>query len=224
VRAASAARRQLAWLAGGYALAFAVPFLLADRLALPRDLYYALYVAAVGGFLTLWLRSSGRPAGPLVARRWKLVVVLGVVFGGLLALMVVRAEDGSLRPDALTLSGEVLWRGVVYGAVDGLLLSSFPILAVWWAFDERRRSPLRQTVAIALIALVVSLGMTAVYHAGYSDFRSGKLAKPVAGDVAWSMPTLLTLNPIGAPIAHASMHAAAVVHDGDTELFLPPHR
>jgi hypothetical protein len=37
------------------------------------------------------------------------------------------------------------------------------------------------------------------------------------------MPTLLTLNPIGAPIAHAGLHVAAVVHDYDTELFLPPH-
>jgi hypothetical protein len=37
------------------------------------------------------------------------------------------------------------------------------------------------------------------------------------------MPTLLTLNPIGAPIAHATMHVTAVLHSYHTDLFLPPH-
>ena len=32
------------------------------------------------------------------------------------------------------------------------------------------------------------------------------LVRPVAADVVWSVPTLVTLNPIGAPIAHAGMH------------------
>jgi hypothetical protein len=66
--------------------------------------------------------------------------------------------------------------------------------------------------------------MAAVYHLGYSDFRSAKLTKPVAGDVIWSVPTLVTLNPIGAPIAHAGLHVTAVLHSNDTETFLPPHR
>jgi hypothetical protein len=65
--------------------------------------------------------------------------------------------------------------------------------------------------------------MTAVYHAGYSDFRSEKMRKPVAGDVIWSVPTLVTLNPVGAPIAHIGLHTAAVLRNPDTETFLPPH-
>jgi hypothetical protein len=74
------------------------------------------------------------------------------------------------------------------------------------------------------VALVASLLMTAVYHSGYSDFRSEKLRKPIAGDVVWSVPTLVTLNPIGAPIAHAGLHVSAVLHSYETETFLPPHR
>ena len=77
---------------------------------------------------------------------------------------------------------------------------------------------------IGLVALAASLAMTTVYHLGYSEFRSDKVAKPLAGDVVWSVPTLLTLNPIGAPIAHASMHTSAVLHSYETETFLPPHR
>ena len=66
--------------------------------------------------------------------------------------------------------------------------------------------------------------MTAVYHLGYRDFRSPMLARPVTADLVWSVPTLATLNPIGAPIAHAAMHVTAVLHASETQVFLPPHR
>jgi len=82
----------------------------------------------------------------------------------------------------------------------------------------------RGKVVIGAVALLASLAMTAAYHAGYSDFRSQKIQKPLTGDVAWSIPTLVTLNPIGAPIAHAGMHTSAVLHSYETETFLPPHR
>jgi hypothetical protein len=65
--------------------------------------------------------------------------------------------------------------------------------------------------------------VTASYHAGYSDFRSAEMRRPLAGDVFWSMPTLLTLNPVGAPIAHAGLHTTAVLHSYETEVYLPPH-
>ena len=65
--------------------------------------------------------------------------------------------------------------------------------------------------------------MTAVYHLGYSDFRSEKLRKPLTGDLVWSVPTLATLNPVGAPIAHAGVHISALNHNYETDLFLPPH-
>ena len=76
---------------------------------------------------------------------------------------------------------------------------------------------------MALLALGVSLLFTATYHLGYADFRGSKLRKPVAGDAIWSLPTLLTLSPLGAPIAHAGLHVTAVVDDYETDLFLPPH-
>jgi hypothetical protein len=79
-------------------------------------------------------------------------------------------------------------------------------------------------VAIGTLALAVSIAFTAVYHLGYPEFRNGDLKKPVAGDVMWSAPTLLTLNPVGAPIAHVALHVSAVTHSYETPTFLPPHR
>ena len=67
------ARRHLAWLVGGMAGAFLVPFVLADQLGLQRDLYYALYVAAVVGlFFGVGARhppAAARDVRPAVAAR-----------------------------------------------------------------------------------------------------------------------------------------------------------
>ncbi len=214
-----------AWLAGGAVLAFAVPFLLADRLELDRDLYYGLYALAVAALFAGWARSTGYDLGAAVARRWPWAVGLGILVAAILAFQLVRNEDATPRAEGLDLVAAVLWRGVVYGATDGLLLSAFPILVVFAALaGSRLDRHLAGKLAIGAIALVASLGMTAAYHAGYSDFRSDKVAKPLAGDALWSVPTLVTLNPVGAPIAHVGLHVSAVLHSPDTDTYLPPHR
>jgi hypothetical protein len=76
---------------------------------------------------------------------------------------------------------------------------------------------------IGALTMIASIGITAVYHLGYSDFRSEKVRKSIVGDVIWSAPTLATLSPLGAPIAHVGLHVSAVVHSYDTDTFLPPH-
>jgi hypothetical protein len=224
-RVPAAVRRQARWLAAGLALGFLVPFLFADLLELPRDLYYGIYVVSVAGFFVLWARRTGQALGAMMRRRLPLALGLGVVFAGVMALVVLRAGDESSGPDGLALAGAVLWRGVVYGAADGLLLSAFPILAVFAAFAGHAvRDRLRGKLLIGAAALAASLAMTAAYHVGYGDFRSEKVRSPLAGDVVWSVPTLVTLNPAGSMIAHVGLHVTAVLHDPETDLFLPPHR
>jgi hypothetical protein len=212
------------WLAGGLVVAFVLPFLLTDVVTLDRDVFYGLYASAVVALFAAWSWSTGYDLRDAVGRRWLLAAGLGLAAGALLAVMVVRTETATSRPDGLELVAALGWRGLVYGATDGLLLSVFPILVVFAAcagtrLDRRRRG----RIAIGAVALAASLLMTAAYHAGYSDFRSAKLRKPVIGDVVWSIPTLVTLNPIGAPIAHAGLHVSAVLHSYETDTYLPPH-
>jgi hypothetical protein len=217
-------RRHFAWLAGGMAVAFLMPFVVADTFGLQRDLYYALYVGVVIGLFVGWARDTGQPLRAMFARRWQWALGLGLVFAGVSVFIALGAEGSSPHPGGLTFASAILWRGVIYGAADGLLLSAFPILLVFAALHDRRlRRRAGGLVAVGAAAMVASLAMTAVYHLGYSDFRSSKVRKPVTGDLVWSMPTLLTLNPIGAPIAHIGLHVTAVVHNYNTNLFLPPH-
>jgi hypothetical protein len=110
------------WLLGGLALAFAVPFLFADRIPVQRDGYYALYGAAVFALFASWLRAHvGIRRG--LTRNWRRGAGLGLVFGALLRPR--RAARGSTpHPDALAFAGAILWRGIVYGAADGVLLGA----------------------------------------------------------------------------------------------------
>ena len=221
---AVSARRHAAWLAGGMAVAFLVPFVAADRLGLQRDLYYAVYAASVVGLFVAWARDTDQSLREMITRRWRLALGLGLGFAAISVFIATRAEDGSPHPGGIEFVGALIWRGIVYGAADGLLLSAFPILLVFAALrDTRLRQRAGGLLAVGAIAMIASLAMTAVYHAGYSDFRSDKLRKPVTGDLIWSVPTLATLNPLGAPIAHVGLHVGAVAHNYDTDLFLPPH-
>jgi hypothetical protein len=187
---------------------FAIPFVFTDS------------VVAVG-FFVLWSRSTQQSLVAMVRRRWLLAVVFGLAVAIIMGLIVLRTEPASSGLTGARLVWDVLWRGVVYGAVDGLFLSSFPILAVFAAFaGTRLRARTLGKIGIGVVALIASMLMTTAYHLGYSDFRSPKVARPVAGDVVWSVPTLVTLNPIGAPIAHAGMHIAAILHSPQTDTFL----
>jgi hypothetical protein len=135
------------------------------------------------------------------------------------------ASEGSAHPTGPEFVAAVLWRGLVYGAADGVLLTAFPIIVVYAAFNARSRAEGRWQVAkVGAVALAVSLAFTVVYHFGYAEFRGKKVLKPMAGDLVWSPPTLLTANPIGGPIVHAAMHVTAVIDDYETEVFLPPHQ
>jgi hypothetical protein len=220
-----ATRRHLKWLTAGGVLAFAVPFVFADVLSMQRDLYYGLYLIGVLGLFVAWAHFAGGGVMSALARRWRWGVGLGLAFAGATALIAVRAESATGHPHGIRFVAALAWRGIAYGFADGLLLTSFPVLTVFAAFAGRKVLQSRRgKLAVGVLALAASLAFTAVYHAGYPDFRGDKLAQPIRGDVVWSIPTLVTLNPVGAPIAHVGLHVGAVVHSYDTDLFLPPHR
>lgn len=217
-------RQHWYWLAAGLALFFLIPFGLTDVVSINRDLYYGIYIFAVLGFVAAWVGCATDTPRTVLTRNWRRGAALGLVFAGAMVAIVLN-EPSTSHPGGLEFASAIVWRGVLYGLADGLILSAFPILAVFAAFaGSRALTRWRGKVAVGALALAISLLFTAVYHVGYSDFRGDKLRKPVAGDIVWSVPTLVTLSPLGAPIAHAGLHVSAVIHSYETDLFLPPHK
>jgi hypothetical protein len=214
---------QWVWLGGGALFAFLVPFLFADVIGVSRDLYYAIYSASVFAFFGVWIRASGVNMREFFTRNWRWSVALGLAAGAALAAVVLK-DAGTAHPHGATFAAEIAWRGVVYGAADGVLLGTFPVLAVFAAIPYvTGKEHWLRTLATGALALAMAFGFTAAYHSGYSEFRSGKVGTPMRGTVIWSAPTLLTLNPLGAPIAHVTLHVSAVIHNYQTDTFLPPH-
>jgi hypothetical protein len=207
------AGRHLGWIPAAAAVGFSPAFLLTDVVQIPVVTYHLVYFSLVGLLVTAYGRATSLRIGALIRPRLVLAVSLGVVTG-LTLMRRVLADPPSSGPSGGLFAWDLLWRGVVYGTVDGVLLSAFPWLVTWRALGGESRSAMRQ-VGIGLIALVGSLVVTSSYHLGYRDFRGAKLAQATLGNAIASLPTLLARNPVASPVAHAMLHVAAVAHDPD---------
>ena len=212
----------LKWLALGALVGFGSSFIFGDFLTLPVDLYYLIYFGIIIIFFSAYIRKTNLHIKEWVSKRWSWSILLGLTFGALMVQNVLSRPETD-RFTGAYLAWLIFWRGMVYGVIDGLFLSSFPWIVTWRAFEVGKKS-LGKKIAFGFLAWGFILVVTTAYHLGYSDFRSRKIIQPNIGNTLISVPTLVTANPIGSPITHAIMHTAAVVHSPQTELFLPPHR
>jgi hypothetical protein len=193
-------------------------------LGINRDIYYGLYMLVVAALCVAWARRTRVDVRSMVLRRWRWGVGLGVVFGAVLTAMVLRTEDATSHPHGIGFVGAILWRGVLYGVTDGVLLWVFPILIVFAIFRGR---PLMRRLggkaAVGALALAASLAFTAVYHLGYPETAGRSCASRLQGTWCGACRRCSHLSPFGSPIAHAGLHVSAVVHSYGTDTFLPPH-
>jgi hypothetical protein len=212
----------LGWIPAGAAVGFGSSFLFGDLITLPLDLYYSIYFAIVLGFLALYVRRTKLDLKEWTLRRVGWAVALGIV-GGIVLMQGVLARPETTHLSGGMLAWAIVWRGVIYGAVDGLLLLAFPWVVVWRAFEAREKG-WGVKVGAGAAALASILLITTTYHLGYGDFRTSRIVQPNIGSTIGAVPTLLTANPVASPLSHVFLHVTAVIHSPETDLFLPPHR
>lgn len=212
----------LAWLAACAAVGFVTAFVFGDRLILPVDLYYLLYFTSVLGFCGYYVHRTHLDLRAWCSRRLFWGLLAGVLIG------LVLMQGALARPETPKLSGALLWwalfwRGLVYGAVDGVLLLALPWIVTWRAFGAEAGG-WRRKVASSAAAWLAILLVTTAYHLGYQDFRSPLIVQPNIGSAIASVATLATANPVASCLSHVFLHVTAVVHSPETDVFLPPHR
>jgi hypothetical protein len=212
--------RQLGWFAAISAIAFAVPYLGTSVLDLNHDVYLIFYVAAILGALAAYARSTQLDVKSHFTRHLGLTALLTVLISAFLIANVL-SEDSTPRPDGLFFVFELVWRGAIYGSVDALLLSALPCLVAYRLFREDLAGATRKA-GFTLTSLLLIVTITAVYHLGYEQYRDDGVKAPEIGNVIMSVPMLATLNPLGSMVAHSCMHVAAVAHEYETEIRLPP--
>ena len=215
-------RTAAAWLIGGAATTFAVSFVAGDLVGVHHDLYLLIYATGVLGYLG-WFAARSHVPWLTVLRRnlwWSLAIGAAVGFA---VVRQLAGQVGTDHPAGAYFLFELVWRGLVYGAVDAIVLAVFPALLAYLVMHGNRNG-LRRKTAFAGLVVVFSLAITAAYHAGYPTYRSSDMAKPLIGSVMWDVPAMLTGNPAGAVLAHSAVHASAVVHQyyGGENHYLPP--
>ncbi len=213
----------LLWIVAGGVLGFAIAAVFAGLFRLPRALFLIPYVVLVSAFLYAFAHWSEVDIQGLIVRHWPWGVVGAVIFGAFVVRNVL-SQPAYPQPQGLELAFDLVWFGLVYGALDALLLSVMPVLATWQAFSSlgwTANWPGR--LAVGAAALAASLLVTAAYHLGYPEFRGPGVSAPVFGNSAMSLGYLLTTNPIAAVFSHIAMHVSAVLHGLETTAQLPPH-
>jgi hypothetical protein len=87
---------------------------------------------------------------------------------------------------------------------------------------ERNLHGAVRKIAYGVATLAFAIVLTATYHLGYDHYRDEGVAQPETGNIAISLPTILTANPVGSIGAHVAMHLTAVTRSYETDTFLPP--
>jgi hypothetical protein len=156
-------------------------------------------------------------------RRHRIRGLLAGIVVGLILIVGVMAQPASTRPDGSDLVLTLVWLGVVYGAMDALLLNVVPVLIVYQSAGANPQQSWYPRIRRASLALAASLLVTAAYHLGYAEFQGPALIQPLIGNIILTMGYLLTGSPMAAIVAHTIMHVAAVLHGAETTFQLPPH-
>jgi hypothetical protein len=217
------ARRHFAWLIGGMAVSFLVPFIVADQLGLQRDLYYAVYVAAVVGLFVAWARDTRQPLREMFSRHWRLAVVLGVAFAAISAFIATRAETAPRTPAASSSSPPSAGAASSTAPPTGCCCRRSPSCSssrrcatAACAAEPAGSSPGRgrdDRVAGDDRRLPRRLQRLPLRQAAQADNRRPRLEHAGARDA----------QPHRRADGHVGLHVGAVVHNYDTDLFLPPH-
>jgi hypothetical protein len=214
-------RHTLGWLAAAAIIAFAVPAVFSMGLRWERTLFLVPYVGSVGLFLAVYFSRH-----PLSIRQWIgywPYAIIGTAAASFLLLGNIAGQPSSAVPEGWQLVLALGWVGLAYGAVDGLILNVFPVLAVQGASFFESRPPMQSRLSRGLFALGASLALTVVYHLGYTEFQRVAIVSAMIGNAIITLTYLSTGSPLAAVATHIIMHMAAVLHGMDTTMQVPPH-
>lgn len=211
------------WVLAAGGLGFAVSAVFAGLLRMPRPSYLLVYLPVSAVFIVIFFLIAGISPGEAISHNW-LWGLVAVVICGAIVIRNVTAQPSSPRRSGAGLIIDILWPGLAYGVIDGMLLSVVPALAVLEAASGTSwATGLGGDIAARTVALAASCFVAAAYHLGYPEFRGRRVLWPVFGNGVMSLAYLVTLNPLAAVLPHAAMHVAAIVHGRETTLQLPPH-
>jgi hypothetical protein len=213
----------LLWVFGGAVLGMLIAGVFAGIFKLERNIFLIPYVVLISVYLNSYMRWSGLNLKKMFSHHWGWGLLGGIAVG-IFVVTSVLMQPSSPTPQGSDLLLNLLWPGLIYGAIDGFLLSVLPVFAVWEASSALGWTDTWQKrIGSSTLALAVSLVVIAVYHLGYPEFQNKQVFLPVFGVGVMSLAYIVTGNPIAPVLSHMAMHIAAVMHGLNSVVQLPPH-
>ena len=214
-------KQSLTWLMLAGLIGFFVTAVFSMELRWQRSLFLVPYITIIGIFLGVYFYkqpiSLKQFLGP-----WRMGLV-GVAISTLFLMWKVQGYPASAVPDGIPLVWAILWIGVTYGVVDGLLLNVMPVLVVQRVWSGEANTSRPTLLTRGFFALLASIFVTIAYHLGYTEFHGLSMLWVIIGNSIITLTYLLTGSPLSAIVTHVIMHIAAVLHGMETVLMLPPH-
>jgi hypothetical protein len=216
------ANKSLIWVLTAGVIGFATAAVFSGILHWQRPAFVLMYTLVVCCLIWVYTRFMRPNWQVQFQRRWRSGVAGGVILGGFLVWSVWR-QPGSGRPEGVGILWSVVWYGLVYGAVDALLLNLVPVLEVFRVRPAEKLVHGGYRFRSSALALMASLLVTAIYHLGFVEYRGSSLRQPLLGNGIITAGYLITGSPITPLLGHVAMHIAAAVHGMETTTQLPPH-
>jgi hypothetical protein len=177
----------------------------------PIDLYYLIFVLSTAAFLFLYRKSSSLRARPSLKSGWALGFILAVFFGfGFISYSLIDSPGvlGMFKNIDFVV---IFWRGIIFGLASGIMISVFPFIVTWRALAGANPGHLRRigVIVIAIFFIALSSFSYSIGLTGLND--RDHLKNRIATSIIASIPTLVSGNPMAAPIAGAFKEISAIV-------------
>lgn len=214
-------KQSVMWLMLASLIGFLITAVFSMGLRWERSLFLVPYITIIGIFFVIYFSKQPISLKQLLGH-WRKGFV-GVVVATLFLMWKVQGYPPSAVPEGIQLVWVIIWIGITYGMVDGLLLNVMPVLIVHRAWPAEADTSKAKLLTRGFLALLASIFVTVAYHLGYTEFHGFSMFWIIIGNSIITLTYLLTGSPLSAIVTHAIMHIAAVLHGMETVLMLPPH-
>ena len=214
-------KQSVIWLMLASLIGFLITAVFSMGLRWDRSLFLVPYITIIGIFFMIYFSKQPISLRQLLGP-WRMGLV-GVAVATLFLMWKVQGYPPSAVPEDIQLVLAIIWIGITYGVVDGLLLNVMPALIVHRAWPSEAGASKPKLLTRGFLALMASIFVTVAYHLGYTEFHGVAMFWVIIGNSIITLTYLLTGSPLSAIITHVIMHIAAVLHGMETVLMLPPH-
>jgi hypothetical protein len=202
--------KHLIWILDLCILLFALPLLFVNLLDMPIDLYYLVFLLSTAGLIIYYKKSSSLKARASLKSGWALGFVLALFFGlGFISYSLVDSP-GLLASFRSVGFAAILWRGIVFGVASGIMISVFPFVVTWRALAGTNPGNFRRIGVVAAAVFFVALTSVS-YTMGLTGQGRDNLRDRITTNLIASVPTLVSGNPMAAPIAGAFKEISEMV-------------